>query len=1522
MINSSAYPSCGNFILKRTVLVCVTFLASLCSSGQNNWLRKAGGNNLDEALDITKNPVSENYYVTGYISGAANFNTPTGLPFGGNDVFLASYDASGTPQWAKIFGGSSGDRSLAVAADAGGNSYICGYYSQTATFGNFTLTAEDSTDIFVAKVSNAGQIIWVKSAGGNGNDAAVGIAVDSQGHVVITGLFRGAAQFGTINLVSTDNTNGSPSSDLFTARLDNNGNWLWVKKGSSNTDDRPTDVCVDGQNNIYITGQFSGDITFDQTHTNTTLNVGYLVKYNSAGQEQWFSKMAAVQCSPNAVRCDSGNNVIVTGDGIGQMIFYASNNSVLTTTNSQYYFLVKYNSSGAVTWSTEDGSVSYVSCRALSIGPANEIYVGGIFECTFTEYSDLLGQGLFNSAGYRDVFTARFSATGEREWMRQYGGPLQDNCTGITSSSTQNQPRIAGSFEKYFHSPSGNGNFTINTTNFIPGTNDNLSNPNSSSVCGINGYGNFVSLESYGNKDIFIGNLFNSALPHYDFYSRAECESGITEPCINDSGEPLVCLENLVQCNSASIELTFNTGSNCWIGPEYEWNWSDGSNQMDIDVSESGWYSVEVERKDGCKTFTDSIYVDILESPVPTITDDQGINFNSPPDATTIVLCAPATIELTGDSENNNLVSYWTTPDNTTIPEDVITVSESGNYTYSVAGENGCVGTNTIAIDLVDPIDEIDPLLTFNAPNLPVNDTLIICGNEYVNMTWNDLLEQEDFPIYVDANWQVSTDQGYYPEVFGFESYSFMAQFDGWHYITSTPYIFSPEPCPPDTIWYPAQTLEVYIILLDAPNPQPTLTGGQPFCPGDTLLLTASGANSYIFSGPGIIDYPTPNSILINQAGGYSVNSLEQFPNGCSGQGFDTELVPLIAAPLVTSNPSHGVLCPGASLVLTCTTSDSYAWFGPLGQQLGNSQSITVSQPGSYYCSASLNGCTQESNFFDVQLYATPYLTGLPATDLCVSGVVTLIAQTNASSQIQWQSPLSGNSASINVFSPGIYSAIIAFCEIETTISIEITMSMPVAQIVPSSGILCPTGSITLSANAGMAEYSWTPGGQNTQSIVVTQPGNYSVTIEDSNGCGDQSNSFTIDVYPINPPSIQNAAVCFGNSANLFASGQNIFWATDEAATEIIHTGNSFQTPPVEEEIIYYVFNEDDNCVSAANDVVITVRPSSLLYINEADSGYCAGEQISLSTQPITSAGINYNWLTPAGNTITSSTLTINPALPIHSGWYYFRAQDIYCSSPKDSIYITVENPVNADLISEPEIALCVNSELIIQAGIESETYVWNTPLGTFTTSEIVIDETEFNAAGNYTLTVPGTFCPFNSDTAEVRVVAYPEVVLSDSMVYCDRGYMTAHLPAGYDVYAWNNGDTDNEAIVPVDGYVFVTITNLPGCSDTAAMQVRNIDCINEFPNVFTPNQDGDNSYIDFEWLRIPIDEVLIYNRWGNLIRHYTDGPFIWDGKNESLELVSDGVYYYVVKSKDPGKQFHNLSGYIHVLGSDGTTRN
>ena len=71
-----------------------------------------------------------------------------------------------TVEWAKSAGGASGDRGVATAVDAAGNSYVTGFYKGTATFGSFTLTSAGSFDVFVAKYDAGGNVLWAQSGGG------------------------------------------------------------------------------------------------------------------------------------------------------------------------------------------------------------------------------------------------------------------------------------------------------------------------------------------------------------------------------------------------------------------------------------------------------------------------------------------------------------------------------------------------------------------------------------------------------------------------------------------------------------------------------------------------------------------------------------------------------------------------------------------------------------------------------------------------------------------------------------------------------------------------------------------------------------------------------------------------------------------------------------------------------------------------------------------------------------------------------------------------------------------------------------------------------------------------------------------------------------------------------------------------------------------------------------------------------------------------------------------------------------
>lgn len=243
------------------------FVAKISSNGLLwRWVRSAGGTNTDRGYGIAVYG-DNSICVTGSFVGTATFGTSQLISYGGTDVFITRLDRSGiwNPHFQQFGGGGPGtDISYGIDSDSSGNFYVTGTFNGTATFGAFTLTSNGNEDIFVIKIGIAGNCLWAKQAGGTSNDNGYGIASGRNGSCYITGPFTGTATFGTTQLSSMG------SSDIYIARLDSNGNWLWAIKAGSSSDDFGYGITSDTDGYAYATGTFKGTVSF----VNTSLTSG------------------------------------------------------------------------------------------------------------------------------------------------------------------------------------------------------------------------------------------------------------------------------------------------------------------------------------------------------------------------------------------------------------------------------------------------------------------------------------------------------------------------------------------------------------------------------------------------------------------------------------------------------------------------------------------------------------------------------------------------------------------------------------------------------------------------------------------------------------------------------------------------------------------------------------------------------------------------------------------------------------------------------------------------------------------------------------------------------------------------------------------------------------------------------------------------------------------------------------------------------------------------------------------------
>lgn len=179
---------------------------------------------------------------------------------GSRDIVLAKYTTTlSSLQWSQRYGGAADDEVFDIAVDGDGNVLLIGSYR--GQFAGTSDNAGTTSDILVMKVLGTddpptGVPVWTAGfvSSSDSHDAAGrAIAVDGAGDIVITGKFYGQTMFGSHILDSVV----AITSDIFVAKLDPSGAVTWARSFGGSGDDIGTDVAVDANGNIRVTGVFS-----------------------------------------------------------------------------------------------------------------------------------------------------------------------------------------------------------------------------------------------------------------------------------------------------------------------------------------------------------------------------------------------------------------------------------------------------------------------------------------------------------------------------------------------------------------------------------------------------------------------------------------------------------------------------------------------------------------------------------------------------------------------------------------------------------------------------------------------------------------------------------------------------------------------------------------------------------------------------------------------------------------------------------------------------------------------------------------------------------------------------------------------------------------------------------------------------------------------------------------------------------------------------------------------------------------
>jgi hypothetical protein len=349
--------------------------------------------------------------------------------------------------WARTFGGSKWERGACITTDNQGNVYVSGYFSELVDFDPGTgidlHNSNGSEDIFLCKYDNDSNYLWSKTWGGMTKDnteswfymdeefISRGLSIDIEGNIFVGGNFRYIADFDPGPGVFEKTATGG--SDCFILKLDSNGNFIDVKTwGGSQYSDYPIesvcDLCLDEQNNVFLTGAFTDTCDFNPEGEGVDFRTVYgnkasdifLAKYDENLRYQWVKTWGGDSACIEkgyGIAIDSSNNIYITGNFSGQGDLDPGINILWgEASGSRVPFLSKFDSNGELIYANLWGDSGTGTGRDVTVDVYGNVYFGGEYTGQI-DFDPGPNEYYLISAGWTDAFLSKLSQDGEFKWV-------------------------------------------------------------------------------------------------------------------------------------------------------------------------------------------------------------------------------------------------------------------------------------------------------------------------------------------------------------------------------------------------------------------------------------------------------------------------------------------------------------------------------------------------------------------------------------------------------------------------------------------------------------------------------------------------------------------------------------------------------------------------------------------------------------------------------------------------------------------------------------------------------------------------------------------------------------------------------------------------------------------------------------------------------------------------------------------------------------------------------------------------
>lgn len=739
--------------------------------------------------------------------------------------------------------------------------------------------------------------------------------------------------------------------------------------------------------------------------------------------------------------------------------------------------------------------------------------------------------------------------------------------------------------------------------------------------------------------------------------------------------------------NQTPISICQGDSTQLLASGSQTYTWSNGNSGSNTYVNTSGVYYVIGFDQHGCPDTSASINVTVNPQPTALVSASGPLQF-----------CAGGTVTLTVSGGNSYLWNNGSTASS-------IQVQSTDSFFVVVTNSNGCKDTSAVFHTQVFPnpiaqIQNLGPtsfcsgdsvqLLALGAPivlwsNGFTGDTLTVTQSGLFQATLTDtngcsaLSPSVQVNVFSLPNAQISASG---PTTFCVGDSVQLVATGGSTYLWSTGQTGSSISInSPGTFFTVAtssqgcQDSSNGIAIAVNPLPQVSIqaTGPLSFCPGQTVGLSAQGAQTFLWNNG-----QTSSVIQVSQAGTFSVAGTDSLGCQSVSNALTVTLHPVPVAQIQVQGSLQ--FCPGDSVILVAQGGDTYQW----NNGITSAQQV-IQQTGVFSVIASNSfGCSDTSTTVATQVVAAPSAQILPSGPLAFCQGDSVVLQASGGTTYLWNN--GSTNSSITVYQAGtwfVQAALGTGC-VDTSQSLTTQLfNLPSPQISASGPTsFCSGGQVVLFAS-GAISYVWSSGAVG-DSIVVSNSGTFTLQGIDSNGCSNTSGAIAISVFPLPVVTLSpsgSSSVCFGDSLELtLQGGINYLWNDSVQALSRY----------VQQPASYWASGIDSNgCSGQSDTLTLTVLSNPQWIVQPQDSLVLLGSSVGFVVQ-VQGSNALYQWqinrgnlwemLTDTGTVIGSNSPNLNLA-SVDSAWNGYRFRCIAnldgCSDTSDLATLTVEIPIN-----------------------------------------------------------------------------------------------------------------------------------------------------------------------------------------------------------------------------------------------------